>query len=54
MNRCVLSEHLKLLIDLLCLISLGSIFESLGAALQNALSQYDTSLVLGSTNNRLS
>ncbi len=40
LNRCVLSENLKLLIDLLCLISLGSLFQSLGAALQNALSPY--------------
>ncbi len=54
LNRCDLSEHLKLLIDLLCLISLGSLFQSLGAALQNDLSPYNTSLVLGSTNNRLS
>ncbi len=44
----------KLLIDLLCLISLGSLFQSYGAALQNALSPYDRSLVLGSTNYRLS
>ncbi len=54
LNRCVLSEHLKLLIDLEYLISLGSLFQSLGAAVKIVLSPYDTSLVLGCTNNRLS